>query len=324
LSWIADNWRLKLLAVGLAVVMLTAVAFSQNPPTVKTIQANIYYSLPDGLVLIDPPVRTAVTVNGLADVLKTVSADNVTVTVDLAKVQPGTSVRVNPKATAFVNGVMAQTQPIALNIDSMESIALPVTVRLPRGQAPGWQVTKAEARCPPNVGPCTVNFDGPKSWETNLKAFADFPTPVENSTYDVLTQPVVLVQNGSVLDLSRRTVPTSGLDTATVSIHVEAKTGTSSRQVVLIDAPPSHGPPPGYRITGISVDPATVLVSGSPEAVAKVTTITLPALDLSSRTSDATFRVQINYPDGVTGPVKIATVTYSISPNPNTQPTPSP
>ena len=37
MSWIAENWRLKLLAVGLSALMLAAVAFSQNPPTIKSI-----------------------------------------------------------------------------------------------------------------------------------------------------------------------------------------------------------------------------------------------------------------------------------------------
>ena len=32
LNLITEDWRLKLLAFGLAVLMLGAVAFSQNPP----------------------------------------------------------------------------------------------------------------------------------------------------------------------------------------------------------------------------------------------------------------------------------------------------
>ncbi len=36
MNLITDDWRLKLLAVGLAVLMLGAVAFAQNPPTTKS------------------------------------------------------------------------------------------------------------------------------------------------------------------------------------------------------------------------------------------------------------------------------------------------
>jgi len=322
---ITENWRLKLLALGLSVLMLGAVAFSQNPPTVKTIRdVSIAYTVPTGLVLINPPSTTVVTVGGLADTLTTMTNASVSATIDVTKAAPGPNVNVQMHVRSLVNTVTPQNQivPTVLNIDLMQEIKLPVVVRA--RAAPGWQITKAESRCPPQDAPCQVTYNGPGGWETNLKAYADFPSLVQNSSYDVLTQPVVLVPNSPSINLSQNTIPSSGLDIDTVTIHVEAKTGTSSRQAVLIDAPPSHGPPPGYRITGLSIDPATVVISGAPDAIAKITTITLPAFDLTNRTSDATFRVTIPYPDGVTGPVKTATVTYSISPNPNTQPTPSP
>lgn len=325
MNLITENWRLKLLALGLSVLMLGAVAFSQNPPTVKTIRdVSIAYTVPTGLVLINPPSTTAVTVQGLADTLTSVTNASVSATIDVSKAAPGPNVNVAMRVRSLATNVIVQNQvvPTVLNIDQMAELKLPVVVRA--RAAPGWQITKAESRCPPQEPPCQVTFDGPAGWENNLKAYADFPGFVENSTSDVLTQPVVLVPNSPTIDLSRNTIPTSGLDIDTVAIHIEAKTGTSSRQAVLIDAPPAHGPPSGYRITGVRIDPVTVVISGAPDAIAKITTISLPAFDLSSRTSDATFRVTIPYPDGVSGPVKTANVTYSISPNPNTQPTPSP
>ena len=320
MNWVTRDWRLKVLAVGLSVLMLGAVAFSQNPPTSKTLQVGITWTVPPGLIVINPPNKTTVTASGLADALTSVGTGNVSVTADLTKAAPGPSVRVNLVATSLVANIAVQTAPIALNIDQRASVKLPVVVRTPR-ISPGWQVTKAEARCPDS--PCTVTFEGPVSWESNLKAYADFPTPVENGTYELLTQPIVLVQNGTSLDTTRTTVPAGGLDIATVTIHLEAKTGTSSRQVVLIDSPPSHPPKAGYRVTNVAVDPITVVITGSADALVKITTITLPALDLSSNTADVTFRVTITYPDGVTGSVATARVTYSISPNPNAQATPT-
>jgi hypothetical protein len=303
---ITENWRLKLLAVGLSVLMLGAVAFSQNPPTVKTIRdVSIAYTVPTGLVLINPPSTTTVTVQGLADTLTSMSNASVSATIDVSKAAPGPNVNVPMHVRSLVAQVTVQSQvvPTILNIDQMQEVKLPVVVRAREAQ--GWQITKALSMCPPQDPPCQVTYNGPAGWETNLKAYADFPGFVQNGTSDVLTQPVVLVPSPP-----QNTIPSSGLDIDTVSIHIEAKTGTTSRQAVLIDSPPSHGPPPGYRITGLSIDPATVVITGAP--------------DLTNRTSDATFRVTIPYPDGVAGAVKTATVVYSISANPNTQPTPSP
>ena len=322
---ITHDWRLKLLALGLAVLMLGAVAFSQNPPTSKEIQVGIAYTVPAGLMLINPPTRTTVTVSGLADLVSAANSSNTTTAADISKLNPGTGVRVNlvPKTTVL-GFISVQTTPVVLNIDQRAVVKLPVTARAPKGTAPGWEITKMEARCP--SAPCGVTFDGPVSKETNLKAYADFPVPVDGS-YDFPSQTVVLEQNGTTLDfrnLVNNTQPEASLDISAVNIHIEAKSATTSRQVTLIDAPPVHLPPTCYRVTNVVVDPLTVVVVGAPDALAKITAITLPAVDLSRETADATFRVTVTYPDGVGGSAGTARVTYSISKNPNCSPAPSP
>ncbi len=333
MSWITESWRLKLLAIGLSVLMLGAVAFSQNPTTSKTLQVSIVYTVPSALILIGPPTKTTVTVTGLADsiVLVNGSCSCVVATVDLSKSAPGPSVSVNMVVKSLINGtqVANPTVPIALNIDRLASITLTVQARTPHGAVPGWQITKSEAVCsntPPN-GPCTVTFTGPSTWETGLSAYVDFPSAIQNPSQDVVAQPVVLVQkNSQPLDLSVLTVPVgaTSLQPATMAVHVDAKTGISSRQVVLVNSPPSHGPPSGYEVTGVSLNPILVLISGSPDVIGKITTLALPAVDLSRQTSNFTFKVTIPYPSGVSGAVATATVTFFISANPNVQTSPSP
>jgi YbbR domain-containing protein len=148
--------------------------------------------------------------------------------------------------------------------------------------------------------------------------------PVAGSSNELPGVPVVWEQNGTPLDLTIYTVPKVGLSIKTVTIHVEAKSGTTSRQVTLIDAPPSNPPPTCYRVTNITIDPSAIVISGPSDAVPNITTITLPAVDLSSHTSDFAFRIAIPpLPAGVTGSAATARVTYSISRNPNCAP-PSP
>ncbi len=317
MSWLLDDWKLKLLAAGLAVLMLGAVAFSQNPPTSKLLNVGIAYSIPAGIILINPPTQTTVTVSGLADLVSAANPTNVVTTADISKASPGSNVRVNLVPKTVLSGVTVQTTPIVLNIDQRAVVKLTVDVRTPQGTAPGWQITKMETRCPD--APCSVSFDGPVSLETNLKAYADFPVPVAGS-YDFPSQPVTLEQNGTPLNLTKlkaNTQPQASLDISTVNIHIEAKSGTSTRQVAVVDSPPSNPPPNCYRVTDITVDPVTIILTGSPDALSKVTRITLPPVDLSTRTSDATFRIPIPFPSGVTGSPTTAKVTYAISQNPN-------
>jgi YbbR domain-containing protein len=77
-------------------------------------------------------------------------------------------------------------------------------------------------------------------------------------------------------------------------------------------------------VTNIAIDPSTIVLSGPSDAMPNITTITLPAADLSQHTSDFTFRITIpQLPAGVTGTAATARVTYSISRNPSCAP-PSP
>lgn len=323
-NWITSEWRLKLLAVGLAVLMLGAVAFSQNPPTQKTLEpVSIVYTPSTTLIVISPPATiSGVTVTGLGDTLQSMTSRNVSATFDLTKVKPGPNVHVNLVIKSLISPVQVLNPvvPYVLNIDRLASMSLPVQARV-QSVAFGWKVTKSEARCP--LAPCSVTLTGPASWQAGLKAYVDFTQPVEQNTYDVLTQPVTLELNGQPLNINTtQTEPQLVQVPQTVGIHIEAATGTTSRTVALIDAPYLHAPAQGYRITGVTVTPGTAVITGDQTILAKIGTITLPPIDLAGKTSDYSTQATIPYPSGVSGNVSTASITYSISANPNVSPTP--
>jgi len=316
MNLITDDWRLKLLAVGLAVLMLGAVAFSQNPPQTKDFTVPISYQVGPDLVLINPPTTTTVTVRGLADLIATTKPESIVAVVDATKANPGPSVELNVVAKSLVKGVDPVQNPpsFAVSIDRLSVSTL--TVQVVDHPAADWEVTKADALCP--TTPCVVHFSGPASWEVNLKAVAVFPNPISNSSYDVLTWPVTLQQGNTALDPGRflQTVPLSGLDTLSVSLHIEARTGTTSRSVALVDSAPIHPPPAGYHVTGVVIAPVTVVLTGPADKLALVQNLSLSPVDLSSSTTNATFSVQIPFPAGMSGSVAVAKITYLISANP--------
>lgn len=330
MNWITDDWRLKLLALGLAILMLGAVAFSQNPPTIKTVQVDISYTLPTSntLIVLSPPTRASVVVTGLADALSNMPGTNppgLSANFDLTKAQPSPTAKATLNVLSRIPGVTVQNPnvPYVLNIDTLKTTTLTVTVRVLHVEA-GWSVTKFEAYCPNT--PCQVTFVGPASWETQLNAFADFTSVVNNTTFDFPNQSVQLVQGQSRLDLTQLTVPLVSLDPHSVEIKIEARTGTTSRSVPLVDATPTHPPAQGYRVIGITIDPAVVTVTGDANALALIKSIPLPAVDLSGKTSTTSFTLNITYPNTVQGSTQTATITYQIVANPNvsSSPTPSP
>ncbi len=327
MSWklITDDWRLKLLAVGLAILMLGAVAFSQNPPTSGTLSVGLTYpNVPSNLVLISPPNKINVTYTGLSGPISQVTTSNLSAKVDASHATAGAAVKLNVIATSTVNGVTPQAPaPIVVTIDTLTTKEVPVEVKA--SAAPGWSITNTVVMCPgsskPN--PCSVHFTGPTSWMTNLHAYVAFPHTVATNTDNSPNQSVYLQNNNGLLDMtSCRTTPCVSLDVTSVSIHVDAVAGSTSSTVPLLDAAPSHSPASGYRVTAITITPNTVIISGDPVALGKVRSIVLPAVDLTGRTSDATFSVAIPYPDGISGSVANATVKYSISANPNASPGP--
>jgi YbbR domain-containing protein len=333
MSWglITEDWRIKLLALGLAVLMLGAVAFSQNPPTTRTITVPLHYMPPpSNVVLINYPARVPVTFNGLAEVIAQVNLSNLTAVVDTAGVRPGNPVMLKVHASTSVQGgvTIQPTPPIAVEVDTLQTQALTVTV--PTATAAGWQVLKAEAQCP--LSPCVVHFTGPVSLETNLTASVPFPgtigptnCPGLTCSINVLAQPVLLRNASGLLDIfSLRTFPQSSLDVTTADLSVEAKQGATSSTVPIVVTDPIHYPPQGSCITAVSVTPATVVITGDAAAVGRVQRITMPGPDLSKSTSDATFQIQIPYPRDTTGSVALATVVYSISHCPVPSPSPNP
>jgi len=328
-SWklITDDWRLKLLALGLAVLMLGAVAFSQNPPTSGTLTVGLTYpNVPSNLVLMNPPSKIKVTYTGLSGVIAQVTTNNTSAKADASHASPGSAVKLNVIATSTVDGVTVQTPaPIVVAIDTLTTKEVPIEVKA--NAAPGWSITKTVATCQGSTkpSPCAVHFTGPASWTNNLHAYVTFPGTVAVDKTDSPNQPVQLQSNIGYIDLtSCHTTPCANLDVSSVSIHIEAAAGSTSSTVPLLDSPPSHAPAGGYRVTAITITPNTVIISGDPVALSKLRSIVLPAVDLSGRTADYTTQVAIPYPDGISGSVANATIKYSIAANPNVSPTPSP
>jgi YbbR domain-containing protein len=325
-SWnlVTNEWRLKLLALGLAVLMLAAVAFSQNPPTSKTLNVGLTYpNVPPNLILINPPSKTIVTISGLADILPSVTSINLSATVDVSHATAGSAMRLNVTASSTVRGVSVQNPPpIVVNIDNRQAKDLPVSVTY--RAAPGWSVSEAVALCP-RADPCLVHFDGPASWENNLIASVTVPSLINYTGAISPNQPIELQNSNGVLDLNSPTaltVPQTTIDPRSVSIRVKATAGSTSTTIALVDSAPTRPPPACARLTGVTITPSVATLTGDPVTLGRIQRIFLPGVDLNAHTSDWTVQIAVPYPQGVTGDVANATVKYLISQNPNAAPCP--
>ncbi len=324
MSWITDDWRLKLLAFGLAILMLGAVAFSQNPPTTRTLTVPLIYRLAPNptIIVISGPSTVNVTFSGLADVIGPVRPDNITAFADATTAKAGPAVRLDVSASSTIFGVnISNPAPIVVSIDQLKTVEVPVEVLIPHVD-PGWTVTKTVASCPPHPSPCKVHFSGPVSWENQVRAIVTYTAPINLNSQDSQNWPIRLQNNSGQINLARQTYPQLGLDVASVAVHIEAQQGSSSTTVPLVASAPAQPPPPQYQLIGITVSPASVVISGDPATLSKIQRITLPAVDLSGATSTVQDHVSIPYPDNVSGSPATATITFIIQRNPNVTPSP--
>ncbi len=322
MSWIIDDWRLKLLALGLAVLMLAAVAFYQNPPTTKTLPISLRYTQvgsAQNLVIINPPSTINVTFTGLADVVASATPSNFFATVNATNAAAGPAVKLSVTVTATNGVIITNPAPIVVRIETNQGLDLPL--QAVTHAAPGWVVTNVV------TNPGTVHFTGPSSWEDHLTASVVVAAPVAGTSTSLLNQPIQLQNSNGALYLTPcSTQPCASLDNISAALTISAKTGTTSTTVPLNVPSPSQPPPPGYEITGVTINPQLVTITGDPAVLAKIQRIILPANDLSSATSTAAFTENIPYPDGVTSLSGVAkvTVTYTIQRNPLVSPSPSP
>jgi len=324
MSWITDDWHLKLLALALAVMMLRAVAFSQNPPTTRTLTVPLIYRLPPNptIIVTNGPSTVNVTFSGLADVIGVVRPDNLTAFADATAATAGPAVKLNVTASSTIVGVnVANPAQIVVSIDLLRTVEVPVELVIAHVDS-GWQVAKSIASCPPNPTPCKIHFSGPASWENQIRAIVIYTTLVNFNSQDSQNSPIKLQNSSGPINLARQTYPQGGLDVASVAVHIEAQQGSTAKTVALVAAAPAQPPPPQYQLTGITVNPGSVVISSDPATLSKIQWITLPAVDLSGVTSTMTFKVSIPYPDNVSGNQATALVTFIIRRNPNVTPSP--
>ena len=104
---------------------------------------------------------------------------------------------------------------------------------------------------------------------------------------------------------------------------VQAKQGTLTIQVALVDALPAAPPPAGYHVTAVVITPQLITLSGAPDVVGGIQSITLSAVSLASFTSDHTFSVRIPQADNrIRMSTTTAQITYKIARNPAVNPSP--
>ena len=321
MSWIVQNWQLKLLAVVLSLGLFSAVAFQQNPITIQPVTAPISYdALAPSQSIYGAPVTQRINVTGLAQNVRIAGPNNVSVHIDASRLKNGTQVVIGHPRVAVPGVSTIEDQiPFQITVDDRATTTVPVETRI--NYSEGWTAIADKIV----VTPTKLTFVGAAGQLKDVKAFVQPASPIGASSADIPSLPIQLEKNGRVFTMPSDTIPATTVNsTLNASLHVEAQKPNQTRRVPVVETP-TGTPAPGYRITALTIDPLFIDVSGSVDDLVNLNSVTLPPVSVDGATGTFSRTVRVNtLPANVSSGTSTVSVTVTIQKNPVVQPSPSP
>jgi len=321
MSWIVQNWQLKLLALVLSLGLFAAVAFAQNPIVISQVTAPVSYdNVSPSQSIFNAPLTQRINVTGLAQNVRIAGPNSVSVHVDATRLKNGTQVVVGRPRVSVPNvGALDDQIPFTITVDDRVTVAVPIEPRI--DYAEGWKPVADKIV----VTPSKLTFVGAASELKDVKAFVKPASPIGASSADIPSLPIQLEKNGRPFPTPTNTIPATTIDsTLNASLHVEAQRPNQIRRVPLVETP-TGTPAAGYRITALAIDPLFVDLTGSVDDLANINSVILGPISVDGQSATFSRTVRVNtLPANVTSSVGSVSVTITIQKNPVVQPSPPP
>ena len=318
-GFMTRNWRLKLLSTGVALVSWVGVVYAGNPPETKTVSVPVPQSpsvIPAKFVLVNPVPNLSLHIGGTKSSLNAFNTSSLSVSVNWRNV---TRAGVSTVPITISNSdpnvqLIDKPTSITADLDNLTSATLPVNINVTNPPPAGY-VTSSESASPASVVvtgaqqqlagvQARVNLDL-SNRKTNVEA--DVPVLLYDSHGTAITNPPWL----------------SGVTPSSVRVTLIVSSSQTSRASAVVPNR-SGNPPPGWQLVGISVNPATVVLSGPQELLNALDSVQTSTLSLSNVTGTVSRTVTVTPPSGVTADPGTVTVTVMVVPLATPTPTPSP
>jgi YbbR domain-containing protein len=318
------NWQLKVLALFIAVVTWSVVAYAGNPPSSEAFsKITIEHGQPPAqLVLVKEPASVTITVRGLQSSLSNFRRENLHPVVDLSAGHKGTNllpikVRVDSPDQSVVFGAVDPVNAVVV-LDSLAVVQKSVDVR------PVGTPNSCCSRGALTASPDTVTLTGPEQEVRTAVAFVN----VDVGGLGASIQKTASVQVEGSPGPGQKPVllPTSTVTSlphdVTVSIEI---TSVKQNKPAGINPVTTGQLGAGFYIADIQVSPTVIQVEADPGVLPNIHSIDTDPINIAGATSDIFATVSLRPSPGVVvltkGPF---TVHFVIKPNPKVQASPSP
>ncbi len=290
-------WQRFLVAFLVAFGLWVYVDITNNPSTKTTIKLQVQKAgLPKGYVLIDESGQETTTLQTVEVVVyasqATINAlradENITASIDVSKVGIGEQlVAVNVVPDAGLGYIKAESTPpeLLIRIDTLKQKEMDVDRVLGNDSYDIALYKPTIAISEPATGRVTVS--GPAGLLSSISA-AQYSIDIVSRTADYTIDADVVLK-----DTLGKTIKGLTVVPAQITARVVMNPSSVRKQVVIV--PTLRGSvAPGYRISGITVDPIFVTVSGEAGALDDVSSIATDVIDVGDTTTTITKTVLLS------------------------------
>ena len=292
------NIGFKILALVFSIALWMIVVNVDDPEQSKTFTATVqvinenvltdqgkYYTLTDGNTV-------SFRVTAQRSVLERLSSSDFTATADMNYLEDDERIPVDITVNRYASSVRISAQRLYLKVEVGDEMDARFSIRGETTGDPADGFAVDEVSVVPNV----ISVRGPAEYVSKIesvRAYCDVTGRNMDTSETVV--PVFYDADGKEVDTTRLQVSVD-----TVDVYVEI---VSVKEVPIV-VETSGSLADGLELTGITTDPATVMIKGESSELNRVTNITIPAsvISLSDITQDLTTTVDITsyLPDGVT------------------------
>lgn len=292
------NIGFKILALVFSIALWMIVVNVDDPEQTKTFTATVqvinenvltdqgkYYTLTDGNTV-------SFRVTAQRSVLERLSSSDFTATADMNYLEDDERIPVDITVNRYASSVRISAQRLYLKVEVGDEMDARFSIRGETTGDPADGFAVDEVSVVPNV----ISVRGSAEYVSKIesvRAYCDVTGRNMDTSETVV--PVFYDADGKEVDTTRLQVSVD-----TVDVYVEI---VSVKEVPIV-VETSGSLADGLELTGITTDPATVMIKGESSELNRVTNITIPAsvISLSDITQDLTTTVDITsyLPDGVT------------------------
>ncbi len=323
-GFLARNWRLKLLAGGVAVVSWVGVVFASNPPESRTVAVHVPQdpaSLPGNYLLATPIPDIQVRISGTRDHVNAFGTASLAVTVDYRSIRH-TGVQqlpvrvVNNDSTVSLDQVPAS---VAADVDVRDSVNVPVSIVIDATPPTGYVAPASQQ----SASPTSVVVVGAQRELTGLTA--QVHVNLANQKTNLQGE-----YKAAIFDRYGRRVNNLEVPNPTVTVTITVSSVVTSRSSAVVPRV-SGALASGRYLASISAAPLTVVLEGPQDLLNGLDSVSTAPISLTGLApGDHVVEAKLAPPPGVTAVPDTVSVTVSISvlatpaPTPTASPTPSP